>query len=381
MKRSFNILATLLIVFYSTIAMAGNGNGIENNPFVQALMQQIEQKDAEILSLQNTIEQKDAEISSLIENQLSCSDLTLEEDGQCVIDVEQAKLSICDTYPVVIYEGDIKVDDISDLAVLEGLTGINGNLVIQNISELATPFPIILESISGNLDIVETGLTSLNKLENITSIGGELYIKDNAALTSLSGLENITSVGGHLTIAGNASLTGLNGLRNLASIGGYLSIWFNAALTTIISLQNLTSVGEAVTIYNNAALTSLIGLENLTSFQGITISQNDSLTNLSGFETFTSFGGSLTISYNARLTSLSGLENITRFGEYLSIFQNAGLTSLSGLENVTSVEGDLDIYHNAALPQCIIDEWISYVNIGGSLHITPNGSTDSSLCQ
>ncbi len=56
------------------------------------------------------------------------------------------------------------------------------------------------------------------------------------------------------------------------------------------------------------------------------------------------------------------------------------LTSLNGLENITSIGEDLDIVNNDVLPQCIVDNWISGVTIGGMVATTPNGSIDPNLC-
>ena len=81
------------------------------------------------------------------------------------------------------------------------------------------------DSVSGALIIrFSTDITNLDGLENITSVGNELYIIDNDALTNLNGLANITSVGGYLEITGNAALTNLDGLANITSVGGSLTI-------------------------------------------------------------------------------------------------------------------------------------------------------------
>ena len=109
------------------------------------------------------------------------------------------------------YPGDYLIDNVDtsgDIAALSGYTGITGNLRIR-----------------------DTTLTSLSGLENLTSIGGSLYIDYNPALTSLSGLENITSVGGVLTIYGNTALTNLCALYNVNLGANTLAIHYNNALS------------------------------------------------------------------------------------------------------------------------------------------------------
>ncbi len=49
--------------------------------------------------------------------------------------------------------------------------------------------------ITGDLKIQSTGLTNLNGLDNLTSVGGDLNIQSNNVLTIISTLSNITSVG------------------------------------------------------------------------------------------------------------------------------------------------------------------------------------------
>jgi len=156
-------------------------------------------------------------------------------------------------------------------------------------------------------------------LNNVTSIGGSLWIEGNAALTSLSGLDNVTSIGGNLYIGSVDALTSLTGLDNVTSIGGGLQIgggW-----------------------YGNPSLTSLTGLESLTSI-----------------------GGYLLIEGNPSLTSLSGLDNVTSIGGYLWIEGNDVLTSLSGLDNIeSSTIENLYISNNYSLSTCEVQSICDYL--------------------
>ncbi len=52
-------------------------------------------------------------------------------------------------------------------------------------------------------------------MENIDSIGRNLWINNNDALSSLIGLENIISIGGHLMLRYNDALSSLSGLDNI----------------------------------------------------------------------------------------------------------------------------------------------------------------------
>ncbi len=228
----------------------------------------------------------------------------------------------------------------------------------QQIDDFVTDYPGCTE-IEGDVCIGDcdypyspSNITNLNGLSQLTSIGGDLNIYNNAALTSLSGLENITSIGGNLLIYWSDNLTSLSGLENLTSVDGALVMQTNPQLTSLSGLNNLTSIKGGLYIRNNRNMINLSGLENLTSLFGrIYIEFNNALTNLSGLENLNSnvVYGEMVISDNPQLTSLSGLENITYIGEGLRIRDNDALENLSGLENLDSIGLLLEIERNAAL--------------------------------
>jgi hypothetical protein len=84
-------------------------------------------------------------------------------------------------------EGDYIIDDndtSGDIVVLSGCT-----------------------EITGSLHIIETHLTNLSGLENITSVGGDLLINNNTALTNLCGLYNLSLDGCEFVITNNPVLS------------------------------------------------------------------------------------------------------------------------------------------------------------------------------
>ena len=146
-------------------------------------------------------------------------------------------------------------------------------------------------------------MTSLNGLENLTTVDGHLGIEDNDALTSLTGLENIITINEDLVIGFNNSLASLNGLENLTTVGNDLVIGFNNSLTSLNGLENLTSVGNDLGIIYNTSLTSLTGLNNLTTVSGdLYIDNNDALTNLCALYNVNLGGDSLNIYSNTVLS-------------------------------------------------------------------------------
>ena len=254
------------------------------------------------------------------------------------------------------------------------------------IDNFQTNYPNCTE-IEGGMTIIGSDITNLNGLNVLTSIGGYLWIDDNAALTSLTGLENITSIGGDLVIYANNALTSLTGLENLTSIGGVLDITYNSALTSLTGLESLTSIDSSLYVKENSSLTNLTGLEGVTTIRGgIEVSLNNALTSLTGLENITSIWGALYISDNAALTSLTGMEGLQYIGGALSIgwdwlwehHGNPLLRNLTGLENLTSIGGSLSIGDNDALTSLT---GLDNINAGSITNLIINGNPSLSTCE
>ena len=113
----------------------------------------------------------------------------------------------------IVCEGSFVIDDIETAADLEALSGCT--------------------TVTGDLSIEYSPLTSLEGLECLAHVGGRLDIKLNESLTSLIGLESVEYVGGDLGISVNRSLTSLAGFNNLESVGGRLDIEHNESLTSL----------------------------------------------------------------------------------------------------------------------------------------------------
>ncbi len=272
---------------------------------------------------------------------------------------------------IPVWEGDYFINNLSALEIISGYVKITGNLAIQ--SDLTSLSGLEnLTSIDGALHLEHNaGLTSLAGLDHLTSVGGDLGISYNAALTSLIGLEKITSLDGDLYIANNNALTGLSGLDNLISVGGGLDVSFNGDLNSLAGLEKLTSVSGQLTISSNSSLPSLAGLEELTTVHGLMIYNNSVLASLSALDSLSLVSGNLQILANDLLSSLAGLEGIISVGGQMAINGNTKLTNLSGLENLTSV-GSIGISGNDALTN--LSSLYNLTSVGGSLGILGNSN-------
>jgi hypothetical protein len=158
-------------------------------------------------------------------------------------------------------------------------------LSVVDCAQLATFDLPLLETSVGNLDILDTPLTTLN-LPRLPGVGnggfgsfGTLRIEDTAlTVLSLPALRGVgTERGGSLEII-NTPITRFEAPL-LAAVGAAVTISNNAALSSL-DLSSLTSVGEDLTITANA-LTRL-ELDELNSVGGIIRIDDNALTACSG---------------------------------------------------------------------------------------------------
>lgn len=211
------------------------------------------------------------------------------------------------------------------------------------IDNFQTLFPNCTE-IQGGVYIYPSvsGITNLNGLSNITSIGGSLIIDPNAALTDLDGLNNLTSIGGSLVINGTP-IYSLQGLENLTSVGYQVSINGNPYLNSISGLSGLKTINTFLYIQNNPLLQHLDGLEQLDSVQYISIS-NNALTDLEGFPQMDTIYY-LYLQGDSTLTSLKGLDSLKVITSGITISDIPALTDFSAIQNLGAV-GDVMILKN-----------------------------------
>ena len=188
------------------------------------------------------------------------------------------------TGQVTIEGNKIQVSAPTEQTVLEGNFTLSSQ---EDLDELIAATGNSLFRIRGSLSVVGSPLVSLEGLDTLTGIEGDLWVYNNDSLTSLKGLQNLTIVEGDLLIDDNEALTSLAGPENVTRVGRDLGIRGNRALTSLSGLENLTTVGS-LGIINNGALTSLAGLENLNSLEEqLFIVGNGALTSLAGLNTLT----------------------------------------------------------------------------------------------
>lgn len=220
-------------------------------------------------------------------------------------------------------------------------------------------------SIAGDVFVRPLGITNLDSLIGLKSIGGDFFI--DAGLTSLHGLDSLESIGGSFwLLATNVqNLSGLNKLRSIQ--GDQIKIEDNQQLN---SLQGLESLSAPPNFYllNNNALTTLTGLEGLTSTTGdLEIRYNENLGNLDALVNLDSVGGNFRLDQSPQITDLLDLSNVSYWGGGIQIYGMDGLTNLQGITYPDSVFGDLTVAYSFQINDISAVEPVRY--IGGNLEI------------
>jgi len=156
---------------------------------------------------------------------------------------------------------------------------LSGNLIIRDVSSLPA---LNLFGLHGNLFIQDTGLVDLACLEGLHYIGGNVVIEGNGLLQNLwlptgayTGPEFIgpCDAPSDLILEGNAKLNSLSGLSNLRRIGNVLIKYNsdylgNTGLLDLGGLENLYRVYGDLRIDRNQRMASLQGLSALERIDG-----------------------------------------------------------------------------------------------------------------
>ncbi|WP_075343890.1 LamG-like jellyroll fold domain-containing protein [Tenacibaculum agarivorans] len=307
------------------------------------------------------------------------------------------------------------------------LTSVSNNFSIDSCTQLATIDIMALSTVSGNFSIDDLAISSLSFLQNVTSIGGQLLIRDMVNLTNLQGVDELTSLGSFslndcdlvtnlegfpklaitsinsLTISENELITSFNNsfLESLTSIGR-LSISFNGSLADISALQNVTQLTSSdSTIRNNNELLTidLFGLQNVAN--NLVIQNQANTTGLCGLFNYVHNGnGSSTLTFTGTnptdwdsvqdIIDGCGTPVITLIGDNpqeielgsgyseLGATVNDGSTVIINTSAFVDAIGSYDITYNATgVSGNNAVEVIRTVNVVHPAEITWNGNTDT----
>ena len=212
---------------------------------------------------------------------------------------------------------------------------------------------------------------------------GQSCLPDGIYFTTQSEIDNFkanypgcTEIEGNVEIEGSG-ITNLDSLHQIISIGGYLEIYDVPDLVSISGLSSLSSIETGRLAIFTSGLESLDGLENLETVPGLNLSENPVLSGLQGLSSLTSSAGGVYIVGNSALVNLNGLENLSYVGEGgdLYITDNESLTSLSGIDNIVFnpfYVTNIWIHQNPLLSECDVASICNLINDNGNPSIGEN---------
>lgn len=232
----------------------------------------------------------------------------------------------CDANDVVA-EGTFALIHPEDIDLLQGVTCLRGNLLIDN-----------------------SDMTSLQGLESLEKIVGSVVISNNADLTTLNGMDHIERIAGTLLLQNNAVLQDIQALSSLQDVGVRLAILTNPALPNVSGLAGLQELSASLEITNNTALTSLSGLENLQrARRNFFVVNNDALTDADAVQSLQIVDGSIAFNANDHLDRLQ-FSALREVNSSLSVQDNLRITSIE-MPELRQVVVALRLRNNAALQQ------------------------------
>ncbi len=250
-------------------------------------------------------------------------------------------------YSIVTITKDLRVQlcEIDNFEGLDNLTTVGGELYIYNNSFLQNFVGLENLANTGLLNIISnSGLTNFIGLESLVSTFG-LFIVENDNLSNFTGLENLTSLDSGLSILGNQSLSSFWGLQNVENIGAWLHINHGGSnLISFEGLESLTSLGGINLI--ESSIQSFEGLEDLTGLDDLYLDGNQNLQNFTGLNNMLSIQEDINILNHENIESFEGLENLANIGGGLQIENNNKLVNFEGLNNLESIEGYAFIWWN-----------------------------------
>ena len=159
------------------------------------------------------------------------------------------------------------------------------------------------------------------ELDGIAIIDGNVDIS-NSPYNSLDFLECVTEIRGNVTIFGNQFLEDVSGTHNIEVLLGDLIITQNPVIRNVDGFDKLVELPRTP----NPAYPPDLPEE---FFHSLLINKNDSLEEINGFGALQFIFGNLNVSNNAELKHIDGLAGILGIGANLSIKENPNLCESS----------------------------------------------------
>ena len=280
------------------------------------------------------------------------------------------------------YSGNITVRTQTEVenfrSILTGVTTIEGNVTIGKSGIVANVINDIsifsrVDSISGNLGVIGTSLSSLDDFNSLQYIGGEFSVNDNNILDSLGNFNALQNIGGNFALYGNSSMTSLGNFDALQSVGGSFTLTYNDVLYSLANFNSLQIITEDFFVFGNPSLTSLGSFNALQSVgKSLFVSNNNSLDSLGDFAILQNIGRDLDINGNSSLTSLGNFNALHSIGRDLDVHNNNSLLFLGDFTSLQFVERLFSVIENTSMS--FLGDFSALQSITAGFTVTENDS-------
>ena len=214
------------------------------------------------------------------------------------------------------------------------------------------------EEVTGNLVIDSTSLSSIDGLDCLLRVGGDLTISNNGSLDDITGLAGLTAVDGDLTISGNPVLDSVDGLDELVYVAGSLTL-HDLPIETIGGFQSLAWIGEWLSIDDCDSLVFQMFSELTAIGLGLRMRWNESIEQVEGLHELAWLGFDIWLEGNGSLADLTMLNEVAELGNggNLWIMSNPYLSNCSATWLIEQLEandwyGDVCVYGNQYAEEC-----------------------------
>ena len=280
------------------------------------------------------------------------------------------------------YSGNITVRTQTEVenfrSILTGVTTIEGNVTIGKSGIVANVINDIsvfsrVDSISGNLGVIGTSLSSLDDFNSLQYIGGEFSVNNNNILDSLGNFNALQNIGGNFALYGNSSMTSLGNFDALQSVGGSFILTYNDVLYSLANFNSLQIITEDFFVFGNPSLTSLGGFNALQIVgRSLFVSNNNSLDSLGDFAGLQNIGRDLDINGNSSLTSLGNFSALHSIGRDLDVHNNNSLLFLGDFTSLQFVERLFSVIENTSMS--FLGDFSALQSITADFTVTENDS-------
>lgn len=262
------------------------------------------------------------------------------------------------------------LDGLEALMRVGGNITIGGNPLLENFSAMAN-----VRELGGLIEIKKNdSLLNLDGLAGIEGHVGAVWIQSNLSLVSSVGLSGVESTDGYFTFQHHPELSEFTGLSGLKHVGGACRLGVSPLVTDLSPLASLEYVGDMLTMGKVGA--EELRFDSLTTVGGtLGVVNNPALNSIQGLRNLEIVGNHLDIYGNDALVDLEGLNSVRTIGGVLQIWNNDNVTHIDALHMVEEVAGGLLVEGNPMLDPCAVRDLLDAIgtdNIGGELNTTPS---------